>query len=91
MASSFSAERTLDVAGKKYKYFSMAELPAKQLPYSLKILLENMLRTEDGAIGLCTGHREGNLVDHGRDGRTHAAEVRAAEHNADLAGVGDFE
>lgn len=49
MASSFSAERTLDVAGKKYKYFSMAELPAKQLPYSLKILLENMLRTEDGA------------------------------------------
>ena len=49
MASSFSAERTLEVAGKKYKYYSMAELPAQKLPYSLKILLENMLRTEDGA------------------------------------------
>lgn len=49
MASSFSAERSLEVAGKKYKYFSMAELPSQKLPYSLKILLENMLRTEDGA------------------------------------------
>ncbi len=49
MASSFSAEKTLEVAGKKYKYFSMAQLDASKLPYSLKILLENMLRTEDGA------------------------------------------
>lgn len=49
MASSFSAEKTLEVAGKKYKYFSMAQLNASKLPYSLKILLENMLRTEDGA------------------------------------------
>jgi aconitate hydratase len=49
MASSFAAERTLEVNGKKYKYFSMSELDAKKLPYSLKILLENMLRTEDGA------------------------------------------
>ena len=49
MASSFAAEGTLEVNGKKYKYFSMSELDAKKLPYSLKILLENMLRTEDGA------------------------------------------
>lgn len=49
MASSFAAERYLEVNGKKYKYFSMLELDAKKLPYSLKILLENMLRTEDGA------------------------------------------
>jgi aconitate hydratase len=49
MASSFAAERTLEVNGKKYKYYSMLELDAKKLPYSLKILLENMLRTEDGA------------------------------------------
>ena len=49
MASSFKAERTLELNGKKYKYFSMSELDAKKLPYSLKILLENMLRTEDGA------------------------------------------
>ena len=49
MSSSFGAERKLSVAGKEYKYFSMAELGAERLPYSLKILLENMLRTEDGA------------------------------------------
>lgn len=49
MASSFSAEKYLEVSGKKYKYFSMASLGAEKLPYSLKILLENMLRTEDGA------------------------------------------
>ena len=49
MASSFSAEKHLEVAGRKYKYFSMAHLGAEKLPYSLKILLENMLRTEDGA------------------------------------------
>lgn len=49
MSSSFSAERKLEVAGKAYKYFSMAELGVERLPYSLKILLENMLRTEDGA------------------------------------------
>jgi aconitate hydratase len=49
MASSYAAEKTLEVNGKKYKYFSMAELGASKLPFSLKILLENMLRTEDGA------------------------------------------
>ena len=40
---------TLNVAGKSYKYYDMSALGAEKLPYSLKILLENMLRTEDGA------------------------------------------
>ena len=40
---------TLTAAGKSYKYYDMASLGAEKLPYSLKILLENMLRTEDGA------------------------------------------
>ncbi|NBU22867.1 MAG: aconitate hydratase AcnA [Actinobacteria bacterium] len=48
MSKSFQA-KSLSVAGKEYKYYSMAELGAEKLPYSLKILLENMLRTEDGA------------------------------------------
>lgn len=48
MGKSFQA-KSLSVAGKDYKYYSMAELGAQKLPYSLKILLENMLRTEDGA------------------------------------------
>ena len=46
---SFGTSRDLEVAGKKYRIFDMTKLDARTLPYSLKILLENMLRTEDGA------------------------------------------
>jgi aconitate hydratase len=47
--SHFSSASNLIVGNKTYKYFSMAELDVQKLPYSLKILLENMLRTKDGA------------------------------------------
>jgi aconitate hydratase len=46
--SHFSSASNLTVGNKTYKYFSMAELEVQKLPYSLKILLENMLRTKDG-------------------------------------------
>ena len=46
---SFGVARDLEVSGKKYRIFDMTKLDAKTLPYSLKILLENLLRTEDGA------------------------------------------
>ena len=44
---------SLDAAGKTYHYYSLAVLartyPAlEKLPYSLKVLLENLLRNEDG-------------------------------------------
>jgi aconitate hydratase len=44
---------TLDVAGKSYGYYSLAKAAAKfgdvsRLPFSMKVLLENMLRFEDG-------------------------------------------
>ena len=50
---SLNTRRSLDVGGKKYDYFSLSEAAAKygdisRLPYSLKVLLENMLRYEDG-------------------------------------------
>jgi len=50
---SFKAKSTLDVAGKKYTYYSLGALAAAhpevaRLPYSLKVLLENLLRHEDG-------------------------------------------
>ena len=48
-ADSFNVARELEVSGKKYRIFDMSKLDAKTLPYSLKILLENLLRTEDGA------------------------------------------
>lgn len=48
MANSFNAEKTMDVAGKSYRIYDINAAGGKVLPYSLKILLENLLRTEDG-------------------------------------------
>ena len=47
---SFGTKQQLDVDGRKYEIFDITRLPnAATLPFSLKILLENLLRTEDGA------------------------------------------
>jgi aconitate hydratase len=46
---SFGASRELTVGGESYRIFDISKLDSKTLPYSLKILLENLLRTEDGA------------------------------------------
>jgi aconitate hydratase len=48
MANSFDAKQTLKVAGKEYSYFDINKASVKKLPYSLNVLLENLLRTEDG-------------------------------------------
>jgi aconitate hydratase len=48
--NSFNAKSQLDVAGNSYEIFDITGLDgAKTLPFSLKVLLENLLRTEDGA------------------------------------------
>ncbi|MFT6534480.1 MAG: aconitate hydratase [Alpinimonas sp.] len=48
--NSFGAKNTLEVAGKSYEIFRLdAVKGAEKLPFSLKVLLENLLRTEDGA------------------------------------------
>ena len=47
---SFKTKTTLEVTGKSYEIFDITKFTeAKDLPFSLKILLENLLRTEDGA------------------------------------------
>ena len=54
---SFGAKGTLEVDGKSYEIYRLSsvtgdDLPedsVASLPYSLKVLLENLLRTEDGA------------------------------------------
>jgi aconitate hydratase len=47
---SFDARDTLTVGGTSYEVFRLTGIDgAERLPYSLKILLENLLRTEDGA------------------------------------------
>lgn len=66
-------KKTLNVGNKAYTYFSLDEAEKQigslaNLPFSLKILLENLLRYEDGktvnvediyAIAKCTGQRIG--------------------------------
>ncbi|MFA5664059.1 aconitate hydratase AcnA [Castellaniella sp.] len=51
--NSFGAQATLDVGGTPYRIWKLDALKAQgldptRLPYGLKILLENLLRTEDG-------------------------------------------
>ncbi len=47
---SFNVRKKLEVAGKSYEIFDLTKLEGSEtLPFSLKILLENLLRTEDGA------------------------------------------
>jgi len=51
---SFKSRRTLTVAGKDYDYYSLPDAEKNglagisRLPFSLKVLLENLLRHEDG-------------------------------------------
>ena len=50
---SLKTRRTLSVGGKEYHYFSLPEAAKaigdiSRLPFSLKVLLENVLRFEDG-------------------------------------------
>jgi aconitate hydratase len=47
--NSFGSAAVLKVRDKTYKIFRLDAVDAARLPYSLKILLENLLRTEDGA------------------------------------------
>ena len=46
---SFKSKSTLTLSGKSYEIFDISGIEgAQNLPFSLKILLENLLRTEDG-------------------------------------------
>jgi len=48
--NSFGAKKKLNVAGEDFEIFDISNIAgADNLPFSLKVLLENLLRTEDGA------------------------------------------
>src|SRR6185312_13916807 len=71
-SNSFGARRTLDVADASYEIFQLDRVEgAARLPYSLKVLLENLLRNEDGR--LVTAEQVSALAswdataDHGRE------------------------
>ena len=62
---------TLDVGGKSYTYFSLKKAAAKlgdvsRLPFSMKVLLENLLRFEDDGFTVSTGDIQA-LVDWQKD------------------------
>ena len=49
-ANSFGSRAALEVAGERYEIYRLdAAEGSASLPFSLKILLENLLRNEDGA------------------------------------------
>ncbi|MDX8406751.1 MAG: aconitate hydratase AcnA, partial [Mariprofundaceae bacterium] len=51
MSNSFNAKSTLKVGDRSYTYYKLdAAGDASRLPFSMKILLENMLRREDGEV-----------------------------------------
>ncbi|MCY3971034.1 MAG: aconitate hydratase AcnA [Acidobacteria bacterium] len=55
MTNSFGAKRTMSAGGRTFRIAHLptleaAGLPVTRLPYALKILLENLLRREDGRI-----------------------------------------
>jgi len=65
--------RTLSVDGKTYHYFSLPEAAKtlgdiSRLPYSLKVLLENVLRFEDGRAYSVTDAQ--SVVDWQKEGRS---------------------
>lgn len=48
--NSFGARDTLTVGDQSYEIYRLDAVPGtEKLPYSLKVLAENLLRTEDGA------------------------------------------
>jgi len=53
--NSFGSKSTLSVGGAQYEYFSLEEAEKKgagavsKLPFSMKVMLENLLRLEDGS------------------------------------------
>ena len=55
MNNSFHAKATLSIGGRKYEIFRLDALAKEgfdisRLPYSLRVLLENLLRNEDGVL-----------------------------------------
>lgn len=54
--NSFNSHKVLNVSGKEYHYHSLKEaevglgVPVAQLPFTIRVLLENLLRKEDGVV-----------------------------------------
>src|SRR5215469_12706903 len=57
-ANSFGSRGTIEAGGTSYEIYRLDAVPGSQtLPYSLKVLLENLLRNEDG-LNITKAHIE---------------------------------
>jgi len=103
-SNSFNAKSTLSVGGKDYVIYSLPEAEKNgagdlaRLPYSLKVLAENLLRNEDGkavsaddirAIGAWTKTRTSDTEIAYHPGRVIMPEVSGGPLLADMAAMRD--
>ncbi|MBM6550377.1 aconitate hydratase [Marinomonas ostreistagni] len=63
MSDTFNVKDTISVAGKEHAYYSLPKLSEtyeniSRLPYCMKIVLENLLRNEDGGQSVGKNHIE---------------------------------
>ena len=87
-SNSFGSRATLDVSGRPYEIYRLDVVEGSEsLPYSLKILLENLLRNEDGA-NITAGHVQALANwDPGREPDTEIQFTPARVILQDLTGV----
>ncbi len=91
MKNSFNSKASLDVNGRRYQIFALDALNDRfdlsKLPVTLKVLLENLLRTEDG-INVNSADIEALATWHpGRPGATEIAFTPARVLMQDFTGV----
>jgi aconitate hydratase len=77
---SLGTRSTLDVGGKSYSYYSLKKAAEKlgdvsRLPFSMKVLLENLLRFEDGGFTVSTADAQA-LVDWQKDPSASQNEIQ---------------
>src|SRR3546814_6608894 len=78
-----AARSTLSVGSKQYAYYSLAKAAEtigviSRLPFSMKVLLENMLRFEDGGFTVSTADAQA-IADWQRNPRSeeHTSELQS--------------
>ncbi|MDB5724284.1 MAG: aconitase [Novosphingobium sp.] len=77
---SLATRSTMDVNGREISYYSLNKAAAKigdvsRLPFSMKVLLENLLRFEDGGFTVSVGDIQA-LADWQKDPRAPAREIQ---------------
>src|SRR5713101_7582283 len=89
--NSFGARATLSVDGKSYTFFELEALEKRgfsltRTPYSIKVMIENLLRREDGLV-VTTGQIEALARWNGRGGEREVSFMPARVLLQEFTGV----